>query len=40
MNWMEIAVTVSSDGEEAVTELFYRLGTKGVVVEAPELIKE
>lgn len=40
MNWMEIAVTVSSEGEEAVTELFYRLGSKGVVVEAPELIKE
>lgn len=40
MNWMEIAVTVSSEGEEAVTDLFYRLGSKGVVVEAPELIKE
>lgn len=40
MNWMEIAVTVSSEGEEAVTDLFYRIGSKGVVVEAPELIKE
>lgn len=40
MNWMEIAVTVSSQGEEAVTDLFYRVGSKGVVVEAPELIKE
>ncbi len=40
MNWMEIAVTVSTEGEEAVTDLFYRLGSKGVVVEAPELIKE
>lgn len=40
MNWMEIAVTVSSEGEEAVTDLFYRVGSKGVVVEAPELIKE
>ncbi len=40
MNWMEIAVTVSSVGEEAVTDLFYRTGSKGVVVEAPELIQE
>lgn len=40
MNWIEIAVTVSSVGEEAVTDLFYRIGSKGVVVEAPELIKE
>ncbi|KUO64025.1 MAG: ribosomal protein L11 methyltransferase [Gracilibacter sp. BRH_c7a] len=39
MNWMEIAVTVSSEGEEAVADLFYRLGSKGVVVEAPEIIK-
>jgi ribosomal protein L11 methyltransferase len=36
---MEIAVTVSSEGEEAVTDLFYRLGSQGVVVEAPELIQ-
>jgi len=40
MNWMEIAVTVSSEGEEAVTDLFYRVGSQGVVVEAPELIQE
>lgn len=40
MNWMEIVVTVSSEGEEAVTDLFYRHGSKGVVVEAPELIKK
>ncbi|UWG96860.1 50S ribosomal protein L11 methyltransferase [Dehalobacter sp. DCM] len=40
MNWMEIAVTVSSEGEEAVTDLFYRIGSKGVVVEAPALIQE
>ncbi|NLI92438.1 MAG: 50S ribosomal protein L11 methyltransferase [Peptococcaceae bacterium] len=39
MNWMEIAVTVSAEGEEAVTDLFYRLGSQGVVVESPELIK-
>lgn len=40
MNWLEIAVTVSSEGEEAVTDIFYRLGSKGVVVEAPETIKQ
>ncbi len=40
MNWMEIAVTVLAEGEEAVTDLFYRLGSQGVVVEAPELIKK
>lgn len=40
MNWMEIAVTVSSEGEEAVTDLFYRLGSKGVVMEAPEIIQQ
>jgi len=39
MNWMEIAVTVSSEGEEAVTDLFYRTGSQGVVVEDPELIQ-
>jgi ribosomal protein L11 methyltransferase len=40
MNWMEMAVTVSSEGEEAVTDIFYRLGSKGVLVESPELIQE
>ncbi|NLO97834.1 MAG: 50S ribosomal protein L11 methyltransferase [Peptococcaceae bacterium] len=40
MNWMEIAVTVSSAGEEAVTDIFYRLGCQGVCVESPELVKE
>lgn len=39
MNWLEIAVTVSSEAEEAVTDLFYRQGCKGVAVEAPELIQ-
>jgi ribosomal protein L11 methyltransferase len=39
MNWMEIAVTVSREGEEAVTDLFYRIGSQGVVVESPELIQ-
>ena len=40
MNWLEIAVTVSSEGEDAVTDIFYRVGSKGVVVEAPEIIKQ
>jgi len=40
MNWLEMAVTVSSEGEEAVADIFYRLGCQGVVVEAPEIIKE
>jgi len=40
MNWMEIAVTVSSEGEEAVADIFYRLGSKGVIVESPGLIQE
>ena len=40
MNWLEMAVTVSAEGEEAVTDIFYRLGCQGVVVEAPEMIRE
>mgnify|MGYP000946549734 CR=1 FL=1 len=40
MNWMEMAVTVSSAGEEAVTDIFYRLGSKGVAIESVELVKE
>lgn len=39
MNWREIAVTVSSAGEEAVADLFYQLGCPGVSVEDPELLK-
>lgn len=38
MNWREVAVTVSSDGEEAVADLFYQLGCTGVSVEDPELL--
>ena len=38
MNWREIAVTVSSAGEEAVADLFYQLGCPGVSVEDPELL--
>lgn len=40
MNWMEIAVTVSVEGEETVTDLFYQIGSKGVSVEDPGLIQE
>ncbi|BAE84917.1 50S ribosomal protein L11 methyltransferase [Desulfitobacterium hafniense] len=39
MNWREIAVTVSSAGEEAVADLFYQLGCPGVSVEDPELLQ-
>lgn len=39
MNWREVAVTVSSDGEEAVADLFYQLGCPGVSVEDPELLR-
>lgn len=39
MDWMEITVTVSSEGEEAVTDIFYRLGCQGVFVEDPQLLK-
>jgi len=38
MNWREVAVTVSSEGEEAVADLFYQLGCPGVSVENPELL--
>lgn len=39
MNWREVAVTVSSAGEEAVADLFYQLGCPGVSVEDPELLR-
>lgn len=39
MYWREVAVTVSSEGEEAVADLFYQLGCTGVSVEDPELIR-
>ena len=38
MSWREIAVTVTSAGEEAVADLFYQLGCPGVSVEDPELL--
>ncbi|TGE32538.1 50S ribosomal protein L11 methyltransferase [Desulfosporosinus sp. Sb-LF] len=40
MNWREVAVTVSSEGEEAVADLFYQLGCPGVSVEDPELLQK
>lgn len=39
MNWHEVAVTVSAEGEEAVADLFYELGCPGVSVEDPELLQ-
>jgi ribosomal protein L11 methyltransferase len=39
MNWREVAVTVSSEGEEAVADFFYQLGCPGVSVENPELLR-
>lgn len=38
MDWREVAVTVSSEGEETVADLFYGLGCPGVSVEDPELL--
>lgn len=38
MCWREISITVSSEGEEAVADLFYQLGCSGVSVEDPELL--
>ena len=39
MDWREVAVTVSSEGEETVADLFYQLGCPGVSVEDPELLR-
>ncbi|KLU59614.1 ribosomal protein L11 methyltransferase [Peptococcaceae bacterium CEB3] len=39
MDWREVAVTVSSAGEEAVADLFYQVGCPGVSVEDPELLQ-
>lgn len=39
MNWREVAVTVSSEGEEAVADLFYQIGCPGVSIEDPELLR-
>ena len=34
MIWMEVEITTTPEAEEAVTEIFYREGAKGVVVES------
>lgn len=39
MDWHEVAVTVSTEGEEAVADLFYQLGCPGVRIENPELLQ-
>jgi ribosomal protein L11 methyltransferase len=39
MDWREVAVTVSAEGEETVADLFYQLGCPGVSVEDPELLR-
>ena len=39
MDWHEVAVTVSSEGEEAVADLFYQCGCPGVSIEDPELLQ-
>lgn len=39
MNWREVAVTVSSEGEEAVADLFYQMGCPGVSIEDPKLLR-
>ncbi|ODA42598.1 50S ribosomal protein L11 methyltransferase [Desulfosporosinus sp. BG] len=39
MDWREVAVTVSTEGEETVADLFYQLGCPGVSVEDPELLR-
>jgi len=40
MNWLEISVTVDRDGMEAVSTIFEKVGSGGVVVEDPLLIDE
>ncbi|MDR3602170.1 MAG: 50S ribosomal protein L11 methyltransferase [Desulfosporosinus sp.] len=38
MDWREVAVTVSTEGEETVADLFYQLGCSGVSVDDPILL--
>ncbi len=38
MDWREVAVTVSSEGEEIVADLFYQLGCTGVSIDDPLLL--
>ncbi|HWQ88984.1 MAG TPA: 50S ribosomal protein L11 methyltransferase [Desulfitobacteriaceae bacterium] len=39
MNWREVAVTVSPEGEEAVADLFYQLGCSGVNIEDARVLQ-
>jgi ribosomal protein L11 methyltransferase len=39
MNWREVAVTISAEGEEIVADLFYQLGCPGVSVDDPEVLR-
>lgn len=39
MDWQEITVITDAEAEEAVAEIFYRLGSGGVVIEDPRLLK-
>lgn len=40
MKWQEISITTSPEAIEAISELFYRLGSGGVVIEDPDLLKQ
>ncbi|AFM42875.1 (LSU ribosomal protein L11P)-lysine N-methyltransferase [Desulfosporosinus acidiphilus SJ4] len=39
MDWREVAVTISAEGEEIVADLFYQLGCPGVSVDDPEILR-
>lgn len=39
MNWREVAVTVSPEGEETVADLFYQLGCTGVNIEDSRILQ-
>ncbi|MDR3269897.1 MAG: 50S ribosomal protein L11 methyltransferase [Peptococcaceae bacterium] len=40
MDWQEIAVTVTPEGEEAVADLFYQLGCPGVSIDDLDLLAD
>ncbi len=40
MDWQEIKVTAEPEAIEAVSDVFYQLGSGGVVIEDPELLKK
>ena len=39
MNWREVAVTISAEGEEIVADLFYQLGCPGVSIDDPQILR-